>query len=114
LPSSPISWTPIVRILQARIVEGGNRRFAGLRHKRIGGAIIGTGRKRRRSARWDSRHQIAFTGVQSLAHEPAPLGAPDEHQRPTKLVSYEANDLILEPFFGGIRIRKVIRVGANP
>ena len=71
---------------QTWIVERGDRRFAGLGHEHVCRSIVRTGRERHRRARWDRRDKIAFAGVQSLAHEPAPLGAPDELQRPMEMV----------------------------
>ena len=89
MPSSPMSWTPILRVLETWIVEGGDRRFAGLGHEHVCRSIVGTGGERHPRARWDRRDKIAFAGVQSLAHEPASLGAPHELQGSLEIVGDE-------------------------
>jgi hypothetical protein len=98
---------------QTWIVEGGDRRFAWLGHEHVGRSIVGARGERHPRARWDSGHKIAFAGVQSLAHETAPLGAPHELQRPVKIVGDQRNDLVLETVSGGIGVREIVRIGAD-
>ena len=99
---------------EAWIVERGDRRFAGLGHEHVCRSIVGTGRERHRRARRNSGHKIAFAGVQSLAHESAPLRAPHELQGPLEIVGDQLDDLVLEPFPGGIGIGEIVRIGADP
>ena len=62
----------------------------------------------------NSSDEIAFAGVQSLPHEPPSLGAPDELQRPMKVVGDEARDLVLETLPGGVGKGKIVRISADP
>ena len=100
--------------LEARIVDGGDRRFAGLGDEHIRRSIVRTGCKRHGRAQWDSSDKIAFASIQALAHESAPLGAPHKLQRSMEIASNEAYDLVLEPFPRGIGIGKIVRVCADP
>ena len=97
---------------QTWIVERGDRRLSGLGHEHIGRTIVRTGGARHRCARWDSRDKIAYAGVQSFAHETAPLSVPDELHRPVEFVCNQPDDLVLETIAGGIGIGQIVRIGA--
>ena len=99
---------------QTWIVEGGDRRFAGLGDERICRSIVRTGRKRDQPP-----DGIAATRSHSPAFNPSRTNPrrsarQTKYQRPMEIAGDQLNDLILESVPCGIGKGQIVRIGAHP
>ncbi len=86
---------------------------ARLEHERIGGAVIGIGYLGKVVSLRETHDDVAFMGVQRVAHEARRTGIPGVGNLFIKLLREEFRELVFEPFPSLVRERQVSRVGAD-